>query len=96
MDDFEYDYFMVRVRRVPAGTSETTTSGDSGAGEAGATGETRQIRVSGVAERLDTGEKHLFRNGAELLDVMLGGHADPKLPRDSGNRNDAADVAAGR
>lgn len=77
MDDFEYDYFMVRVRRIPA-----------------ATGEARQPGVSGVAERLDTGEKHLFRNGAELLDVMLGGHADPKLPRDSGVRNEEGEQYA--
>jgi hypothetical protein len=37
------------------------------------------IGVSGVAERLDTGEKHLFRNGAELLELMLGGRAGPKV-----------------
>lgn len=95
MDDYEYDYFMVRVRRTPAGTGETGSSGETGAGEigrTGETGETRQIALSGVAERLDTGEKHLFSNGAELLELMLGGHANPKLPPDSRNRNDGPDT----
>jgi hypothetical protein len=99
MDDYEYDYFMVRVRRLTAGTGETSSSGESTAGEigrTGGTGETRDIGVSGVAERLDTGEKHVFRNGAELLDVMLGGHADSKLPRASGLRNDVPEAAPGR
>lgn len=95
MDDYEYDYFMVRVRRPPAGTDETSGSDESAAGEIGRTG-TLEVGVSGVAERLDTGEKHWFRNGAELLDVMLGGHADPKLPRGSRLRNDVTDAAPGR
>ncbi|HSK20415.1 MAG TPA: hypothetical protein VK912_14780 [Longimicrobiales bacterium] len=89
MDDYEYDYFMVRVRRMLPDAGDTGTSGETGSGEVDRTGETRQIGLSGVAERLDTGEKHLFRNGAELLELMLGGRANSKLRPDSRNRNDA-------
>lgn len=82
MDDYEYDYFMVRVRRLPAGTGSSSDTAETG--------------VSGVAERLDTGEKHVFRSGAELLEVMLGGIASAKLPRASHSRNDLSDAAPGR
>jgi hypothetical protein len=82
MEDYVYDYFMVRVRRPSTAVDEPK--------------EDAVIGIAGVAERLDTGEKHVFRNGAELLEVMLGGQASAKLPRPSGGRNDLTDTAIGR
>lgn len=62
MDDYEYDYFMIRVRR--------------------RLGESCDPGVAGVVERLDTGEKHTFGSGAELLGVVL--HGQPRASNGPG------------